>query len=366
MSFKTTTLLGFGFLVGCLQQPNWLSAQESEFELGRQDHWSVQHHDSKASFRGVFVVDENVVWVSGSKGTVLRSIDGAKTLESVGPQDATELDFRDIHAFDADNAILLTAGTPARTYRTSDGGKTWKITFEHARDEAFFDAMSFWDTQNGIAFSDPIDGKLLIIKTTDAGQTWTELDREYQPHALEGEGGFAASGTCLCTIDGRVFIGLGGERKKDDDPANARILQSNDQGKTWMVRETPMKSAAASGVFSMVFANRDHGVAVGGTYNEPADASNNICITEDGGQTWVRPKSTPRGYRSAVAVQRTAAGVRLVAVSRAGSDFSIDFGRTWQKMDDETFYALSFSTDGKLGVAVGADGKVGILKSDEK
>lgn len=323
--------------------------------------WEIQHHASKASFRGLFVVDEKVVWVSGSKNTVLRSVDGGKNWQSVGPTIDEELDFRDVHAFDENRAIILSAGAPARVYRTADGGKNWEMVFEDAREAAFFDAMSFWDENRGIAFSDPIDGRLLLIGTEDGGKSWNELPKSQQPQTLEGEAGFAASGTCLCIFEDRLFVGLGGKRT-EQQPVGARVLVSKDHGKTWRAVGVPMNSGEASGVFSIAFANRDHGVAVGGTYTEPDDTTNNICITDDGGETWKLPDSKPSGYRSCVAVGHFEGKSQLICVGRNGSDVSEDFGKNWQPLDAEPFYSIAFSANGKTGVAVAGEGKIGIWR----
>lgn len=325
------------------------------------DVWEIQHHGSQASFRGLFVVDENVVWVSGSKNTVLRSVDSGSSWQSVGPTIDQELDFRDIHAFDENQAIILSAGTPARVYRTIDGGQNWKMVFEEARQSAFFDAMSFWNENRGIAFSDPIDGRLLLIGTEDGGKSWYEWPKSQQPLTLAGEAGFAASGTCLCIFEDRLLIGLGGKRS-DEQSAGARILVSNDHGKTWRAVEVPMKSGEASGVFSIAFANRDHGVAVGGTYTESDDTTNNICLTDDGGETWKLPQSNPSGYRSCVAVRQFDGKSQLICVGRNGSDISEDFGQNWRPLDAEPFYAIAFSSNGKTGVAVAGNGKIGIWR----
>ena len=44
-----------------------------------------------------------------------------------------------------------------------------------------------------------LQGKLFILRTFDAGVTWIELSEAERPQVLEGQGGFAASGTCLVT-----------------------------------------------------------------------------------------------------------------------------------------------------------------------
>ena len=40
-------------------------------------------------------------------------------------------------------------------------------------------------------------GKLFILRTEDGGLTWQQLDEDQSPDVDVGQGGFAASGTCL-------------------------------------------------------------------------------------------------------------------------------------------------------------------------
>ena len=156
--------------------------------------WQKQNVDTKAGFRGLAVVSEKVIWASGTGGTVLRSIDGGKTWSVNKVADAEKLDFRDIEAFDADTAYILSIGTgeSSRIYKTTDGGKTWKLQFKNTNPKAFFDAFAFWDKTHGIAMSDPVDGKYLLLETTD-GETWKRLDTSKMPNAKDGEAAFAAS-----------------------------------------------------------------------------------------------------------------------------------------------------------------------------
>src|SRR5262249_26302295 len=150
--------------------------------------WQKQNIDAKASLRGLSVVSEKVIWASGTGGTVLRTVDGGKNWAVIKVPDAEELDFRDIEAFDANTAYILSIGTgeSSRIYKTIDGGKTWKLQFKNTNEKAFFDALAFWDKTHGIAMSDPVNGKYLLIKTDD-GENWAAADNAQMPNAKEGE-----------------------------------------------------------------------------------------------------------------------------------------------------------------------------------
>ena len=149
--------------------------------------WTKQIVDTKASLRGLAVVSEKVIWASGTGGTVLRSIDGGKNWSVNKVPEAEKLDFRDIEAFDADTAYILSIGPgeSSRIYKTTDGGKSWKLQFKNTNEKAFFDAVAFWDKTHGIAMSDPVDGKYVLIETTD-GETWKPLDTSQMPNAASG------------------------------------------------------------------------------------------------------------------------------------------------------------------------------------
>ncbi|MFL6373085.1 MAG: oxidoreductase, partial [Pyrinomonadaceae bacterium] len=58
--------------------------------------WVRQTVNTTASFRGLAVVNEKIVWASGTGGTVIRTIDGGKTWNVIIVPGAEKLDFRDI------------------------------------------------------------------------------------------------------------------------------------------------------------------------------------------------------------------------------------------------------------------------------
>lgn len=166
------------------------------------------------SLRGLSVVDDRVVWVSGEKGTIALSNDGARSFEYRNPPEFAARDFRDIEGFDERRALALAVGAPARILLTTDGGTSWRAVYRNERPESFLDGFDFWDDRRGIAFGDPLDGRFLILSTEDGGATWTELPIPDRPLAFPGEAAFAASGTSIRVFSGgRAVFGTGGSQR---------------------------------------------------------------------------------------------------------------------------------------------------------
>lgn len=322
--------------------------------LATSAQWVKQIVNTTASFRGLSVVSEKIVWASGTDGTVIRTVDGGKAWDVVTVLGAEKLDFRDIEAFDANNAYILSIGNGAdsRIYKTVDGGKAWKEQFRNANEKAFFDAIACWDTKNCIAMSDPVDGHYVLINTTD-GETWTPIISNQLPAAKDGEAAFAASGTCLYInpANGDLFLVSGGN--------DARVFKSTDRGTSWTAATTPIiKGTAGSGIFSIAFRNSLHGTIVGGNYEKPGEASNAVAFTRDGGKTWYAGEGVS-GYCSGVTYIDDHT---TIAVGTNGSDISSDRGGKWTKIGDENLNAVA--AKGKKAVwAVGPKGVVVKLKN---
>ncbi|MDP2038299.1 MAG: YCF48-related protein [Ignavibacteria bacterium] len=307
---------------------------------------------TNVSLRGISVVDSLTAWASGAKGTFLRTIDGGKTWQSGKVKGFETLDFRDIEAFDKNTAILMCVDAPAYFFKTNDGGKSWKRKYMNRDPNIFFDGMAFWDSKNGIAFSDPIDGRFFIVVTKNGGDTWKEYPQSNIPAALKNEGGFAASGSSIC-VAGKdlVWIGTGGAER-------ARIYFSQDAGENWRAVDAPMKGGNASaGVFSISFRDDMYGIAVGGDYKKDKEKDGNCAISDDGGLSWLSiGESRPEGFRSCVAWNETYK--YYLATGTSGSDFSLDDGKTWKAIDSKSFNSIGVSkTDGSCFI-VGDGGAI--------
>ncbi|MBL8123737.1 MAG: hypothetical protein KIT61_11255 [Pyrinomonadaceae bacterium] len=310
--------------------------------------WARQDVDTKASFRGLSVVNEKVVWASGTGGTVIKTTDGGATWKVMTVPGAEKLDFRDIEAFDANTAYILSIGNgeQSRIYKTTDGGATWKEKFRNKNEKAFFDAIACWDAKNCIAMSDPVDGHYLLISTTD-GTSWNPIISNSLPAAKDGEAAFAASGTCLIATPGTMaYLVTGG--------TDARVFRSYDKGKTWTVADTPLvKGSSGSGIFSIAMNDGKRGIIVGGNYEKPGDATNIAAFTHDGARTW-KPLTGLSGYRSGVAFIDN---VTIIAAGTNGTDISFDRGATWKNVGKEDLNAVD-ARGNKAVWAVGPNGTV--------
>ena len=314
--------------------------------------WIPQTSGTQSRFRGVSVVSESVAWASGANGTFSRTIDGGAHWQSSVVAGAEKLDFRDVHGVDENTAYVLSIGNgeSSRIYKTIDGGRNWTSQFTNSNPKAFFDCIAFWDATNGVAFSDPVDGKFIIIRTTD-GAHWSPVPPENIPPAIEGEAAFAASGTSIVTQGARnAWIGTGGKA--------ARVFRTEDAGLTWKVASTPIVSGgSATGIFSVAFRDANNGVIVGGDYQKEKESSANFAVTTDGGETWSLGPQLP-GFRSAVSYVRLGSRWDLIASGPSGSDYSSDNGRTWSPISETGFHALSFLPTSAVGLAVGDGGRI--------
>jgi photosystem II stability/assembly factor-like uncharacterized protein len=313
--------------------------------------WTDQPSGVTARLRGISAVSDRVAWASGSSGTVLRTADGGATWQTLSVPGAEKLDFRDIDAVSDQIAYALSIGSgdSSRIYKTVDAGKTWTLQFTNSDPKAFFDAMAFWDADRGIAFSDSVDGQLVVLRTTDGGKSWPRVPAAGLPPALENEGAFAASGTNVAVM-GRDHVWIG--------TSVSRVLRSSDGGLTWSAASTPLATGPSAGIFSVAFRDTQHGIVVGGDYQKEQEAIDNAAITSDGGRTWTLSKGLS-GFRSVVAYLPGTATPTLTAVGPFGADQSADDGRTWTRMAGASgLHTFAVAKQGRAGWGAGENGRI--------
>jgi photosystem II stability/assembly factor-like uncharacterized protein len=315
-------------------------------------HWQLTDTGvPTVRFRGLAPVSAKVAWVAGTEGTILRTVNGGHSWQSVGPADATALQFRDIEAFDSRTAVALTIGngTDSRIYRTSDGGRSWTSSFVNQDAAAFYDCMTFLDSRHGLALSDPVDGKFRILATSDGGRSWRVLPSAGMPPALEGEFAFAASGTCLVSSAGRAYFASGGS-------TTSRVFTSSNFGRSWSVTSTPIPSGPSAGIYSLAYRSPHEALAVGGDYVTPDAAPAGAAYLR--GHVWKVARTVPGEYRSGAAWLPH--GPVALTVGPTGSDLTYDAGRTWKPFDTGSFDAVQCTRDAACW-ASGEQGRVAKL-----
>jgi photosystem II stability/assembly factor-like uncharacterized protein len=306
-----------------------------------------------ALLQAAHAVSPTVVWASGHRGVVLRTVDGGTTWERKVAPGGDSLEFRDVHAINADTAWILAAGsgTKSRIYRTNDGGANWTLQFINSDTAAFYDCMSMSDRNRGIAYSDASEGRTRILRTIDGGANWMLIDVSKVPPPLPGEGAFAASGLCVVHADSATaFVATGAP--------GARLLRTTDGGATWTAINTPLLRGPVAGLTGMsIHAGR--GIVVAADINRlRTDTSAMVVgITNDGGRTWSLGTRPPLPG-SLVGVAWVPGAGRNVAVvsSYGGAFYTMDGARTWTTITSDGY--MGATAAGRSAWLAGANGKI--------
>lgn len=298
--------------------------------------------------RGISAVDGDIAWASGRKGTVLRTINGGRHWQAVGVPGAEALDFRDIEAFDAETAVVLSIGPgeASRIYHTEDGGGTWRLVLQNRDERAFFDCMDF-EGQRGWMLGDPVDGRFQVHATRDGGRHWTLL--RGGPEAAKDEAAFAASGTCIARTPWRELLAVTG-----GGAARAWLGDSGEE-RWWPHASGLAHRVPAAGVFSAAAMNGDAMLLVGGDFERekaPGGAARAVFV-DDHGLT-IEPLPPPRGYRSGAACARGRQADTCIAVGPSGMD--LWNGRAWRPLGEVGYDAVDLA--GGVGWASGDAGRI--------
>ncbi len=320
------------------------------------------------SLRGLSVVDDNTVWASGSKGHVLRSVDGGKSFQKMQLKGYEKSDFRDIEAFSKTNAVIMSSGTPALILRTTDGGVSWKETYRNADTAIFLDAMDWMDERRGVVLGDPDQCAycfFLFLTTNDSGKTWSRRNEkrefgEANPKIhIPGEAAFAASGTCLRTrSDNSIWFVTGG--------VQTHLWYCRDNGERIEGGDItiPMpKGKPGTGAFSVAFDEQKNMVIVGGDYEVP-DRNDSIAYvvhnSKKAGQSYLGlPRTMPGGYRSCVEfIDKN----KLLCTGPTGTDISTDGGLNWKPFSPVGFHVVRKAKKGTAVFFAGSNGRVGKMQ----
>jgi photosystem II stability/assembly factor-like uncharacterized protein len=324
------------------------------FAQRHTDSIQVLTKGTKTSLRGLSVVDNNVVWVSGSAGTVGKSTDGGKTWKWNTVKGFEKRDFRDIEAFSAAKAIIMAVDSPGHILKTIDGGETWKLVYENKTKGMFLDAMEFWNEQSGIIVGDPINGRLFVSRTFDEGDTWQDVPFGNRPPAEPGEAMFASSGTNVRVLDRDEAVIVTGSTHSRLMIRDKQIVLPILQG---------AETTGANSIAVLDTRSRKGGktmIVVGGDFMKPASDTLNCFYSNNRGASWKAPRIPPHGYRSCV---EYLSKKKLVTCGINGVDVSNNGGATWALISKEGFNVCRKAKNGEAVFFAGGNGKVGKLVS---
>lgn len=299
---------------------------------------------TETSLRGLSVVNDDVIWASGSKGKVGRSVDGGKTWAWTTVAGYEKRDFRDIEGFDDQTAVISAIAEPANILKTTDGGKTWKTVFTDTTKGMFLDAMDFADKKRGIVVGDPINDTVFLATTSDGGDSWQKLTG-IAVKVQAGEAFFAASGTNIRYKGNNKFTLVSGGKA-------ARLFHSTAPSPLDIIQGREMtgpNSIAIKGQLAVI---------VAGDYDNQKDTTQNCLISIDGMKTWRAPAARPHGYRSCVAFIDD---WRVITCGVPGVDVSADGGNTWKQISTEGYHVCQQAKKGKAVFLAGGNGRIGKL-----
>ncbi|MEO6522861.1 MAG: YCF48-related protein [Mucilaginibacter sp.] len=313
---------------------------------------TVLQQGRATSLRGLSVVSDKIAWVSGSKGHVASTKDGGRTWNWQQVKGFETSDFRDIEAFSAKEAVIMSSGTPALILKTIDGGLSWQLKYHNRDTSVFFDAMDF-KSKYGCVMGDPINGHFVIFETFDMGTTWKQRDITKTPTGRSGEAAFAASGTCF--IINKSGLLNNNQLMMVSGGSYSNLIFALSTDKKWVQQALPVTHGISSaGAFS-VAADGKHWVVVGGDYTHDQRTDSTACWSDNAGKTWKISKTTP-GFQSCV---EYISGSKYLSTGTSGTWYSKDGGTTWAKIDANSFNVCSKAKSGKLVLMVGNNGRIG-------
>ncbi|MFN3386642.1 MAG: S8 family serine peptidase [Candidatus Thermochlorobacter sp.] len=342
IDFTTTTAL---FRLDMVDNPSNYS-DAAFLDLSRPA-WLEQTRLAQFStdFHAVKLVNRNVAWACADAGVVIRTLDGGRTWTRVAAPTSNNLYC--INAL-SENIAIVGDGPdsgPAKLYRTTDGGQTWQ---EVNASGSFWNAIHFFDAQNGIAQSDAVsatDG-FVLVKTTNGGASWTPISQTVSV----GSGEFGLVGSFQ-------FVGNSGWFGTN----KGRVIYSTDAGNTW-------NSATAAGandwLIAIAFSSPNTGVAGGYTLQNQQIANSVLRRSADGGRTWTTPTApSALAFFSGAGVPEVGQ-LWLSVFSSQGPAIltSRDAGATWlvhnstPLTDAVTSFSFVVEADTVFGLALTNDG----------
>ena len=265
--------------------------------------------------------------IGGSLGNGMwKSTDAGKTWQHTGLEDTVKIDRILVDPRDPNLVIVSALGDDTHhgggIYRSTDGARTWKNVLKPANYDGTRDLESAYDdpkvmlaaTQGtgGFRFGPaPKTKPPLVFKSTDEGQTWTEIKIPPFP-------GRVALAIAMHTDGQRMYI-VGNDIEK-----GSGLYRSDDGGATW--RHMAGKDTRIS---------NGQGAYSSGVFVDPENpdivytVSTALYRSTDGGVTFHAFKGAPGGEDYHPLWIDPTNGSRILVGADQGASVTLDDGKTW-------------------------------------
>jgi photosystem II stability/assembly factor-like uncharacterized protein len=301
-------------------------------------NWRVARRGAGAdkSLKAVYFVDSITGWAAGDDGASFRTTDGGRTWKPLVTGAPANIDF--IYFADWSNGWMLGEEDKNEEdgrllFTTNNGGRSWrhkplpKVMSLH-----FIDNLTGW----------AVGRDATALKTTNGGEEWTRITGFEGLLGLPVEsstGNFGLRDVFFLNADHGWMIGNFYGRGSS---SIGGLFVTSDGGKSW--KQMPLKMAGSSGqpipgeLHSVRFSDLNTGTVAGEMYDGDGRFFF-VLHTRDGGQTWEQHRTPSRathstrftdlsnGWSSAFAPREGKAEAVIYDTTLIRTD---DGGKTWQ------------------------------------
>lgn len=343
------------FFIGALLIGTSLSAQQQIMELTAQKGVSI---------RALSVPSEKIIWASGSNGMVAKSTNEGASFEWMQVKGYEKRDFRAMHAWNDQEAIIVAVAAPAIVLKTYDGGASWNKVYENADTSMFLDAIQFRDENNGTIIGDPMGEHLFILTTTNRGASWDPMPKSFFKSSLnKGEAFFASSNSNMIHIGKElVFVtgGLSSRLWKDGLAETLPLLQGTSSTGANSIAISPNGASVliVGGDFENDKSNLQ--TIVGYQLIQHQTSKMNAKQLAKKEILWKKISlSAPNGYKSCVEFMDNN---QVITCGTSGVDFSKNKGVSWEKISDNSFHVVKKHPTKRGAYLAGSGGRISFVE----
>ncbi|TDF39285.1 glycosyl hydrolase [Alteromonadaceae bacterium M269] len=266
--------------------------------------WTPIFDDQKVYSTGDVTIDpsnSDIIWVGTGENNggrhisfgdgVYKSMDGGKTWKNMGLKDSQHVSDIIIHPTDSNTVWvavqgpLWTSGGDRGLYKTTDGGKNWKLVLEPEDEWTGVTSLlidprnpnklyaATWSRQRTIAAYVGTGPGAGIHTSDDGGETWTEL-KTGLPKGNMGKIGMAISPVNPDVVYATI----------ETDERKGGFYRSTNQGASWAKMSDEVGGGTGPHYYQEIFADQHQ-------FDRIYIASNFSKVSDDGGKTWT-PIST--------------------------------------------------------------------------